>query len=172
MENIPDFEALAREALKDTPKRIAEAARNFFMQSFIKQGFTDASFIAWVRRRDDLPHKTLQQSLALKNSLHIAQADLSKVMITAGEGLPYAAIHNEGGTITVKVTERMRRYFWAMFKKTKQERYKWMALTKKDRLTIHIPKRQYIGQSYTLDKKLEGIILEEIRKAERNLNFE
>ena len=172
MENIPDFEALAREALKDTPKRIAEAARNFFMQSFIKQGFTDASFIPWVRRRDALPHKTLSQSFALKNSLRIAQADLSKVMITAGEGLPYAAIHNEGGTITVKVTERMRRYFWVMFKKTKQERYKWMALTKKEHLTIHIPKRQYIGQSYTLDKKLEGIILEEIRKAERNLNFE
>ena len=168
---VPDFRRLAREALQNLPKRIGEEARAFFVQSFVKQGFTDASFISWVKRKDVLPHKILNQSLVLKNSIRISQADFEKVVISAGEGLNYAAIHNEGGTITVKVTDKMRKYFWAMYKKTNEERFKWMALTKKEQFNIHIPKRQFIGESYTLDKKLETIIIEEIKKAERNLNF-
>ena len=84
----------------------------------------------------------------------------------------YAAIHNEGGTITVKVTEKMRKYFWAMYYKTQDSRYKWMALTEKETLTIHIPKRQFIGESYTLNKQLEKLIIEEIHKADENLTFE
>ena len=47
-----------------------------------------------------------------------------------------------------------------------------MALTKKTSLTIHIPKRQFIGESYTLDKQLEKLIIEEIHKADKNLTFE
>ena len=93
-------------------------------------------------------------------------------MISAGEKLSYAAIHNEGGTISVRVTEKMRKYFWAMYYKTQNSRYKWMALTEKETLTIHIPKRQFIGESYTLDKQLEKLIIEEMLQAEKHLTFE
>ena len=168
----PNFEAMAREIFKNISPKVAQKARAFFMQSFIKQGFTDASFIPWVRREDALPHKTLQQSLTLKNSLRIAEQSPERVVISAGEKLSYAAIHNEGGTITVKVTDKMRKYFWAMYYKTQNNRYKAMALTKKTSLTIHIPKRQFIGESYTLDKQLEKLIIEEIDKADENLTFE
>jgi len=59
-----------------------------------------------------------------------------------------------------------------MYYKTQDSRYKWMALTEKETLTIHIPKRQFIGESYTLDKQLEKLIIEEIHKADENLTFE
>ena len=168
----PNFEDIARELFKNISPKVAQKARAFFLQSFIKQGFTDTSFIPWVKRMDTLPHKTLQQSLTLKNSLRIAEQSPERVVISAGEKLSYAAIHNEGGTITVKVTEKMRKYFWAMYYKTQDSRYKWMALTEKETLTIHIPKRQFIGESYTLDKQLEKLIIEEMLQAEKHLTFE
>ncbi|ATA75239.1 hypothetical protein [Capnocytophaga sp. H2931] len=170
---VPDFRKLAREALQNMPQRIGEEARAFFVQSFVKQGFTDTSFIPWVKRKSEivLPHKLLNQSLALKNSIRIAQSDWKKTIISAGEGLNYAAIHNEGGTITVKVTEKMRKYFWAMYKKTGNEYFKNLALTKKEQFTISIGKRQFIGNSNFLAEKLTSIIINEIKTAERNLDF-
>ncbi len=51
----------------------------------------------------------------------------------------YARIQDEGGTTHPRVTPRMRRFGWAMFKKTGDPIYKAIALTKKDRLDVRIP---------------------------------
>ena len=40
--------------------------------------------------------------------------------------VPYAAIHNEGGKITV--TGKMKKFFWAKFKETGEVGWKYMAL--------------------------------------------
>ena len=126
-------------------------------------------FLPWVKRKDDLSHKLLQQSLALKGSVKIETATLEKIEISVGAGLPYAAIHNEGGTITVKVTDKMRKYFWFMFKKTEDEKWKWMALTKEENFTIKIPKRQFIGESDVLNKKLDNMFINTIHNYFKNL---
>ena len=55
----PDFRKIAEEVMKDLPKKVGEKALQFFLASFIKQGFTDTSFIPWVKRKDDLSHKLL-----------------------------------------------------------------------------------------------------------------
>jgi len=80
------------------------------------------------------------------------------VEVTAGEGVPYAAIQNNGGTITVKMTDKMRKYFWYMYKQTGKGMWKGLALTKKETLTIKIPQRQFIGNSDTLDKNIDKYI--------------
>ena len=160
----PDFRKIAEEVMKDLPKKAGEKALQFFLASFIKQGFTDTSFIPWVKRKDDLTHKLLNQSYALKASGKIDKADLTEVNISFGEGLNYAAIHNEGGTITVKVSAKMKRFFWYMYKKTEDEKWKWMALTKNETLTIKIPKRQYIGESETLMNKLDKMFIDRIKQ--------
>ena len=160
----PDFRKIAEEVMKDLPKKAGEKALQFFLASFIKQGFTDTSFIPWVKRKDDLTHKLLNQSYALKASGKIDKADLTEVNISFGEGLNYAAIHNEGGTITVKVSAKMKRYFWYMYKKTEDEKWKWMALTKNETLTIKIPKRQYIGESETLMNELDKMFIDRIKQ--------
>jgi phage gpG-like protein len=160
----PDFRKIAEEVMKDLPKKAGEKALQFFLASFIKQGFTDTSFIPWVKRKDDLSHKLLNQSYALKASGKIDKADLTEVIISFGEGLNYAAIHNEGGTITVKVSAKMKRFFWYMYKKTEDEKWKWMALTKNETLTIKIPKRQYIGGSETLMNNLDKMFIDRIKQ--------
>ncbi len=160
----PDFRKIAEEVMKDLPKKAGEKALQFFLASFIKQGYTDTSFIPWVKRKDDLTHKLLNQSYALKASGKIDKADLTEVNISFGEGLNYAAIHNEGGTITVKVSAKMKRFFWYMYKKTEDEKWKWMALTKNETLTIKIPKRQYIGESETLMNELDKMFIDRIKQ--------
>ena len=160
---VPDFKKLAENVMKDLPEKAGEKALQFFLASFIKQGFTDTSFIPWVKRKDDLSHKLLNQSYALKASGKIDKADLTEMNISVGEGLNYAAIHNEGGTITVKVSAKMKRFFWYMYKKTQNEKWKWMALTKKETLTIKIPKRQFIGESETLMNELDKMFIDRIK---------
>ncbi len=159
---VPDFKKLAQNVMKDLPNKAAEKARTFFLASFIKQGYTDTSFVPWVKRKDDLSHKLLQQSFALKNSIKITKADFNTIEITAGEGINYGAIHNEGGTITVKVTPKMKKFFWAMFYKTGVEKWKFLALTKKENFMIKIPKRQFIGNSETLMNNLDQMFINEI----------
>ena len=90
----PNFKAMAREIFKNIPKSSSKGAA-FFLQLFIKQGFTDTTFIPWVKRVDALPHKILSQSLALKNSIRIAKQLPDRVVISAGDRLNYTAIHNE-----------------------------------------------------------------------------
>lgn len=166
---VPDFRKLAEDVLKELPKATSEKARAFFLSSFIKQGFTDVSFVPWVKRKDDLSHKLLQQSFALKNSINITKADFEAVEITAGTGINYAAIHNEGGTITVKVTPKMKRFFWVMYKKTEVEKWKFLALTKKENFIIKIPKRQFIGHSETLMNNLDNMFINTIYNYFKNL---
>ena len=48
--------------------------------------------------------------------------------------LPYAGIHENGGSITI--TSQMRAFFWAMWFETQELKWKYMALTKKNKLTI------------------------------------
>lgn len=62
--------------------------------------------------------------------------------------VPYAAVHEFGkSNITIPVTAKMRGFFWHMFRETGDEKYKWMALTKKTVFTITMPARPYIRPS-------------------------
>jgi len=63
----------------------------------------------------------------------------SMSMVIVKFGTVYAEIHNKGGRINM--TERMRKFFWAMFRATGDEIYKNMALNKKG--YIEIPKREF-----------------------------
>lgn len=58
-----------------------------------------------------------------------------------------------------------------MYKKTGEEVWKYIALTKKENITIRIPKRQYIGTSYALDIKIDQLFIHHIIEAQKNLNF-
>lgn len=157
----PDFEKMGKELLKQLPKDVAQMALSHFKGSFRKQGFTDYGFVAWAQRKDPTGHKILFKTRRLMTSLKVVSQTIERIEISTEE--PYAAIHNNGGKINVRVTDRMRKFFWAMYKKTGQSKWKWMALTKKRRLAIRIPQRKFIGNSHVLnhniDTKIENIIL-------------
>lgn len=158
----PDFEAIGRDILKQLPHNIGQMGLSHFKGSFRKQGFTDYSFIAWVLRKDDLGHKILMQSNSLMNDLKVTQETLTRVEIDTT--LPYAGLHNNGGKFSIPLTDKMRKFFWAKFKETDDDKWKWMALTKKKRLPIRIPQRQFIGNSAVLNKNIDNYIISEIIK--------
>lgn len=111
--------------------------------------------------------------------------------VTIFNDVVYAAIHNEGGTVHPKITPKMRRFAWAKYYElngkqkgaqkprkgqkngTSQsagnhpdsgeaEKWKRLALTKKETLTINIPQRQFMGQSAELDAKISAYVEKEV----------
>jgi phage gpG-like protein len=92
--------------------------------------------------------------------------EASGLVITIHTDVPYAEVHNEGGTVnqTVSITPKMRKFFWAMFSETKDEKWKFMALTKNATLERHfvMPKRQFVGENPTLDRNINYLLESEL----------
>jgi len=57
----------------------------------------------------------------------------------------------------------MRRFFWAKFHESKDDKFKWMALTKKQRLDVKIPESKWF--SGVIDKR-RALLDEMMRPAE------
>lgn len=159
---FPDFEAMAKSVLKQLPHDVANKALSHFKGSFLKEGFSDYGFIAWPRRKDDMGHKLLRRTDSLMQDLKIRSQTMQRIEISTH--IHYAGMHNAGGRINLLVTRKMRRFFWAMYYKSNDEKWKAMALTKKKRLSIRIPQRQFIGESHILNTNIDKLIHETIRK--------
>lgn len=159
---------------------IAIVAHNFFLLGFVKGGqFINGSFTPWQSRKFNLDRSTKTRKVLTKEghlSDSIKQAhDANEVRIYTNH--PYAAIHNNGGTI--KITTQMRKYFWAMYYKETQsiaktkrgearksksnvrtneiaEVWKSLALTKKTEFTF--PKRTFLYNSTNLNAEIEKLL--------------
>jgi phage gpG-like protein len=156
----PDFEAMGKAIIKQLPHNVSQQALSHFKGSFRKQGFTDRSFVAWPKRKDDLGHKILMNTNSLMNDLKVRLATINNIII--GTDLPHADAHNNGAKYSIPITAKMRKFFWAMYIETDKEKWKWMALSKKKRMAIRIPKRQFIGNSAELNKNIDTKIIETI----------
>ena len=117
------------------------------------RNFSQGSFFGepWPNKKTGEPSH-LVKSGKLRRSI---RSVISKNSVKWTSSEVYAAIHNEGGTITV--TERMKKYFWAMFKKTKLPSWKRMALMKVGS-KIKIPKRHFIGDHARVHRAVERCI--------------
>jgi phage gpG-like protein len=162
-EKAPDFNAMGAQLVNDAVRYASVKGLQFFQDSFYKGGFTDKSFEKWEGRKGDVDpgRKILVKSAFLMNSLQVEVNDKKVIFFSDAE---YADIHNNGGVINVKVTERSRKYFWYMFYQTKKQFWKNMALTKKEMFTVTIPKRQFLGHSDTLMANLDEWLLNTIIK--------
>lgn len=157
-------------------------AKEEFDMNFNREAFFNEK---WKRRKGDTDKTRglLVQSGTLRRSIRSRIMEGGKgVEITSS--VPYAKIHNEGGSITV--TRRMKGYFWIKYRqaveriartkagkarnsrKNRQisqyaEFYKAMAL-KKTGSRITIPRRQFIGRHPDLEKLLDEIAVENLKK--------
>lgn len=107
----------------------------------------------------------LQKSGKLRKSIQSVITG-NKLRFTSSE--PYAAIHNEGGEITV--TESMKNYFWRKFYETGQRHWKYLALVKVGS-KITIPQRQFLGHSPEVERAIERVIDDNVRDYLSHLNF-
>ena len=166
---VPDFLSIATGLKNDMVRYAAVTGLNFFIDSFNKQGFTDTSFEPWSKRNPDTRPggSLLVKSANLRNSLKVFEKSVEKIVF--GTNSIYAKIHNEGGTINMTLTPKARKFFWFMYYATNDNRYKWMALSKKEHLSIKIPKRQFIGESATLMATLQTWTKNEIENRFKNI---
>lgn len=118
----------------------------------------------WPAKRDGEPSH-LQKTGTLRKSITSVITG-NRLRFTTSE--PYAAIHNEGGTITV--TKQMNAFFWAKFKETGQPHWKRLALVKVG-AKLTIPKRQFIGTSPEVERSIERVIDDNVRDYLSNLDF-
>lgn len=110
--------------------------------------------------------------------------------VRVANDVSYAPLHNWGGIANPTVTDRMRRFAWAMFYKSsgqtkkadtgqkKRQKgtsgkqpenaqaqfWKRLALTKKSKLNVKIPQRQFLGESVELSDNITERTENEIRK--------
>lgn len=154
---------LQNELRNRLPKVLAAQAERHFKQSFRDQGFTDRALVRWRPSRGVKAGRTLRRSGLLFNSIRIARADAGGIVIVAGGPyVPYARIHNEGGTIQRQVTRRAHqrkahRRGRSLVKEHSVRRHQ-------ARLNVHLPKRQYMGKSQVLDTAMRNGILNSVQR--------
>lgn len=93
----------------------------------------------------------LRATGALARSVRYLMENDFTVVIEAGRGVkskkgyPYAGVHQFGaGPFNVPITKKSRKYFWFMFFRTGDEKWKYMALTPKQQFSVTIPARPYM----------------------------
>lgn len=170
MASSDPVKGLKRKILKDiSVEASSEFDKNFETQSFFGE--------AWQRQKS--PTRAGKHILVDTGGLRRSiSARSDEDSITFQTSLPYAAIHNEGGEI--KVTARMKRFFWAMYYQangglgrrkdgtlrkdkrnarlsTEAEFWKHMALMKVG-ATVKIPRRRFLGTHPDLEKEVTAII--------------
>ena len=172
------------------PRKVGVVAVNHFKQNFRDGGWLDNGLHPWQRtRRQDSNSPDAKYGPLTSRRDHLMrsiQASTAPGQVTIENPVPYAAIHNNGGDITTTVTDKMRRYAWAMVyslsgrrkgssapKQLPPEAEKWkgLALTKKNRLNIHIPQRQFMGDSAELSQKIQREIQQAINNITDKLKF-
>lgn len=129
---INDFKKLER----TLPKRVGNVAKNFFLESFDREAFSDQSFgdMAWKKRKTStkrdrstgLKRGLLIQSGALKRSIKVKPGASFNYIAVGSYGIIYAQRHNRG--------------------------------------LKGMPKRQFIGKSRILNKRIKFIISQELKK--------
>lgn len=82
----------------------------------------------------------------------------------------YAAAHEYGATITIPVTEKSRRFFWAMYLQTRDGKWRAMALSKKTSFIVEIKARPYVRPALKQERAsiigaIQGELLDTIKKA-------
>jgi len=153
--NMQTFQQIFSQLLKDIQVELNdEFDRNFERKAFFNT--------AWKPAIKNTTGSLMMRTGALRKSLRSEIVGTSAIKWESS--LPYAEIHNSGGTVVV--TEKMKGFFWYRFrlatggnnKNLNAEAlfWKYMAL-KKVGSVIHIPQRQFIGDHPEVQKSVKTV---------------
>lgn len=153
---IPDFLEIA-ETLKKDVRRFAKVyCLQWFDDSFQNQGFTDASFQSWQKRKapDRRPGADiLIDTTFLRKSLDSEEQEDQMIF---GSPVPYAGVHNNG--LRVRAVQNVR----AHHRTRDGKRYQVKSHTRK--IDIQFPVRQFIGESKLMMEGLDNWFVNELEK--------
>ncbi len=155
---------------------------NHVQDNFRKGGFVNNGLKPWKKS-----NRELHGGVSADNNyrtLHSARDHLygstkyipGNARVTILNEVEYAGVHNWGGTVSPTITPKMRKFAWAKFyaavgagKEAKPvgpdaSFWKGLALTKKTKLNIRIPQRQFLGDSKELRDEIRNKIDAEMAK--------
>ena len=190
--NIQQFEALVKAKQREIrdaihrrlPVKIGRMATDHFQENFRRGGYVDGGLHPWpVTRRQQSGGKSANSQYgplmsARKNLYGSIRYVPGDAQVVVGTSVPYAAVHNQGATITThpRVTPKMRRFAWAKFFEAGGGKattpgasaagmWRALALTKKSKLTVtaKIPQRKFLGPSQELKEKVSQTVESEIK---------
>lgn len=176
---------------KRWPARVGEIAISHFKKNFRDAGWNDNGLTKWKRTRRQ--EQGGEGAYFNRTPLLSDRSYLQKgFTYNAGPGrvvvsneVAYAPIHNTGGSVTHRITPRMRKYAWRRFfesagitkddspevRKQKEaamndhdRMWKRLALTPKQSSTVHIPQRKFMGNSRELSQKVRDYTEQELLK--------
>lgn len=142
---------------------------NFFKQSFKRQGFIDEHYRRWKDRKDKSKssrgRKILVKSGRLRRSIRITKKGRNYVEV--GTNVPYAQIHNEGGTVRkeVRVREHTRRSAAGSTRTARKSRTRKKTTVKAHsrKMNLTQEQRQFIGKSKFFNKRIHKLITRHLR---------
>lgn len=156
-------------------------AKDHFQDNFRRGGFVDNGFSPWqpAKRLSDADGSASSRYGTLLSSRNHLFSSINYVpapySVALRNNVPYASVHNEGGTLSPTVTPKMRKYAWMRFYKANGGKsakrkdgaekggfWKALALTKKSKLKIMIPRRRFMGESAELSAKMTKRMKREI----------
>lgn len=172
------------------PVLAGRMAKDHYQNNFRQGGFINSGLHSWPKAKRISSGGTSAASqygtlLSSRNHLFSSIKYLpSDYRVKVANDLTYAPVHNWGGTLHPTVTPRMRKFAWAKYyqagggqkKGTEVGKtagngdppeatvWKKLALTKKDKLNVKIPQRQFLGESKELTEKIANKTETEIRK--------
>ena len=151
---------------------VAVIAVNFSKERFVKKNWLDKVPEAWKARKRTARGSLLVRTGRLKRS--IRKLATGKYYVYIGTDVPYAQIHNEGGTINKTVTVKShsrKRTARAVSEKTGKKLKKrvntgMMSNIKAHsrKMSITMTKRQFLGDSEALAKRAERHISRQLDK--------
>lgn len=133
-------------ALPTLVRELTIEARLFFDASWDNKGFTDSTLTAWEPVKDkkgNIKERPLVASGTLRRSLRTEVNGNTGIVYTE---IPYAQIHNEGGTL--KYTANVR----AHTRKGKP------VIAHTRNVSHDMPQRQFMGTSEMLEERMTDII--------------
>ena len=135
-------------------------AVNFSKERFVKKDWLNGtSRQNWDKRKKADRGSLMVRSGRLKRSIRkMSEGDY---FVYVGTDVPYAQIHNEGGDINKTVTVRTH----SRTRKGRTETVK----SHRRKMNIKMPKRQFLGDSNALAKRIERFANVEINNEIQNL---
>lgn len=150
------------------PKVVAAEAERFYKESFRNQGFTDAGLRKWQKTKGGKTGRILKKTGLLFNSIRVDRADINVIRVVAGgPHVPYAKIHNEGGTIegTATVRAHRRRGGSVKTKRGRVVRKDSMVQAHTRKMLVYMAKRQFMGRSQQLEVRMRAKVIAVIAEA-------
>lgn len=140
--------------LSKTTSEAGIIAVQFSKDRFRQKNWVGKTQQSWTPRKRKKSGSILVKSGRLKRS--IRKISEGKYYVLIGTDVPYAKIHNEGGVI--KKTARVRAH--SRTRKGRNQPIKIKAHSRN--MNIKIPKRQFMGESAVLIRRLENHLYEQV----------